>query len=115
MELAAYHIGQWLILFLGITAVVLSMCFIQFFRTARKNKRMAFTMQLFLGEQIVTSVGTLLFSINSLASSFCGERISDWNDISPGTAILIRAAMFGAMILSTTKLSMEVSRLSKED
>lgn len=115
MEAALYHAAQWAIFAMGILAVALSAYYIKFFRAARRRHRLAFVMQLFLVEQIVTSAGTLLFSINSLWVSSTGGEFALWNSISPGYAILIRAAMFSAMILSTAKLSMEVARIASQE
>ena len=71
-------------------------------------------MQLFLCEQIITSIGTLIFSYSSLASAVGGHDYLRWNNISPEWATLIRAMMFGAMLLSTLKLTAEVRKIIAE-
>lgn len=115
MEAALYHAAQWVIFVMGILAVALSAYYIKFFRNARQRNKLAFVMQLFLAEQIITSTGTLLFSINSLWLSTTGGEFALWNSISPSYAILIRAVMFGAMLLSTAKLSIEVARIARQE
>ena len=54
-----------------------------------------------LAEQLITATCTLIFSANSLATSLLGMPPSDWNNIDPVTAIILRLIMFGAMIHST--------------
>lgn len=115
MKEILYHAGQWSILVMGVIAVALSVHYIIFFSKASGRRNLAFTMQLFLCEQIVTSIGTLLFSISSVVSSTMGRDFESWNAIPPHWAILIRSLMFSAMILSTVKLSIEVARISREE
>lgn len=115
MNETLYHVGQWSILVMGIIAVALSVYYIRFFSKANGRRNLAFTMQLFLCEQIVTSVGTLVFSISSVVSSTTGRDFESWNAIPPYWAILIRSLMFSAMIISTVKLSIEVARISREE
>ena len=115
MEAALYHVAQITIFLLGIIAVGLSFYYIHFFRAARKSHKLAATMQLFLVEQAISAFGVLAFSFSSLCGSLGGLPLSEWNAIPPFPAILIRATMFGAMILSTTKLSIEVARIGRTE
>ena len=56
----------------------------------------------------------MLFSINSLIGTIQGEHHSEWNNINPELAILIRAIMFGFMIHATTSMSYEVKKIIEE-
>ena len=111
-----FYILQFVIFILGCIAVLLSGYYVAFFSSykKRKNAGLRLTMQLFLCEQIITSIGTLIFSYSSLASAVGGHDYLRWNNISPEWATLIRAMMFGAMLLSTLKLTAEVRKIIAE-
>ena len=94
---------------MGATSFGLAVRFYLFF--VRSNHHLSRTMRFFLVEQIVTSLGTLAFSTNSLAATLTGVPESEWNNVTPELAIAIRVAMFGAMIQSTTALSLSVMRV----
>jgi hypothetical protein len=111
-----FYVLQFLIFLMGVAAVVLSGYFIAFFGSykSEKNRGLRFTMQLFLAEQIVTSAGTLAFASSSLIAAINGAEFLSWNAANPGLAIVIRAAMFTAMLLSTFKLTQEVRKVASE-
>lgn len=101
--------GQWFVFALGVAAVAMSVAFWLFFR--RSSTQMAQAMQAFLVEQFVSGVGTLLFSSNSLLATISGVPESEWNNMSPLVAQLIRLVMFGAMLHSTLRLGLVVRRV----
>ena len=111
-----FYALQFVIFALGCLAVLLSGYYISFFSSYRKRKNagLRLTMQLFLGEQIITSVGTLIFSYSSLVAAVGGQDYLRWNNVTPEVATIIRAMMFGAMLLSTLKLSVEVRKIIAE-
>lgn len=111
-----FYILQFVIFLLGIAAVLLSGYFIWFFGNykSQRNSGLRITMQLFLGEQIITSVGTLIFASSSLISAIMGVEYLRWNSLSPELSTFIRAAMFGAMLLSTIKLTQEIRKIAAE-
>ena len=113
---AVFYILQFVIFVMGVAAVMLSGYFIVFFNSykSHKNQGLRFTMQLFLGEQIVTSVGTLIFATSSLLSAIGGTEYLRWNSVTPEISTVIRAMMFGAMLLSTIKLTSEVMKIAAE-
>lgn len=113
---AVFYILQFVIFLMGVAAVLLSGYFIAFFNSykSRKNRGLRLTMQLFLGEQIITSVGTLVFATASLSSAIGGIDYLKWNSLSPELSTTIRAMMFGAMLLSTIKLTREVRKIAAE-
>jgi len=105
-------IGQLAVFLLGCRAIHQAGNFIIFFRASKRS--LSFAMQKFLVEQIVSAVGTMLFSINSLIGTIQGEDHTEWNNIDPRLAILIRAIMFGFMIHATTSMSYEVKKIIEE-
>ena len=111
-----FYVLQFVIFLMGVVAVFLSGYFIVFFNAYRskKNQGLRFTMQLFLGEQIVTSIGTLVFATASLSAAVGGSDYLRWNSLTPEISTLIRAAMFGAMLFSTIKLTHEVRKIATE-
>jgi hypothetical protein len=72
-------------------------------------------MQAFLIEQIVSTLGTLIFASNSLISSVFEAPPSDWNNLGPEVSTVIRLLIFGAMLHSTVYLSYEIKKIIKED
>lgn len=115
MENALLISLQVVVFTLGAVAVCLSVYFIHFFSKAQKNKKLGATMQFFLGEQIVTSVGTMIFASSSLLGALSGTPAEHWNAISPPLATSIRVLMFVAMIISTYSLSVQVKRISRRE
>ena len=111
-----FYALQFVIFLLGIAAVLLSGYYIVFFASYKKKKNagLRFTMQLFLCEQVITSIGTLVFSTSSLMSAVGGADYLHWNSIPPSVATLVRATMFGAMLFSTIKLTAEVRKIAAE-
>lgn len=109
-----FYVLQFVIFLMGVVAVVLSGYFISFFSSykSKKNRGLRFTMQLFLGEQIITSIGTLIFATASLSAAVGGTDYLRWNSVSPEVSTLIRATMFGAMLFSTIKLTHEVRKIA---
>jgi hypothetical protein len=111
-----FYILQFVIFAMGVASVLLSGYFIAFFSNYKSHRNMGlrFTMQLFLGEQIITSIGTLIFASASLMAAIGGVDYLRWNSLSPEVSTAIRAAMFGAMLLSTLKLTHEVRKIAAE-
>lgn len=109
-----FYVLQWVIFGMGVAAVTLSFYFIKFFSKAGKHRSLSLAMQLFLLEQVVSAAGVLIFSVSSLSSTLAGVEPELWNTTHPLMAIAIRAAMFSAMLTSTTKLSIEIKKLTTE-
>lgn len=104
---------QWFVAGLGVTAVVLAVRWAVFF--SRSDKRIARSMIYMLIEQAVSSVGTLLFALNSLVRTVFGNSVDSWNSIHPVAAMVIRLAMFAAMIHSTLHLARSVKEVIGRD
>ena len=102
-------IGQLAVFLLGCRAIHQAGNFIIFFRASKRS--LSFAMQKFLFEQIISAVGTMFFSVNSLIGTIRGEHPSEWNNMNPELPILIRAIMFGFMIHATTSMSYEVKKI----
>ena len=94
---------------LGVTAVVLAVRHMLFFR--RSGHHLSRSMIAMLVEQVVSALGTMAFSANSLLATLMELPPDEWNSIPPVVAIVIRDVMFGAMIHSTTRLSVSVQKV----
>ena len=90
-------------------AVVLAVRHMLFFR--RSGHHLSRSMIAMLVEQVVSALGTMAFSANSLLATLMELPPDEWNSIPPVVAIVIRDVMFGAMIHSTTRLSVSVQKV----
>lgn len=100
---------QFVIFGLACWSIVLAVRHAVFFWGCRVH--IGGSMLRFLLEQVVCSLGTLVFSANSLYSTIVGHEPKEWNNISPWAAIAIRAAMFMAMIHSTSHLARSIREI----
>ncbi len=103
---------QLIVFLMGLVAVLLAIYFIRFF--SRSKKPLSIAMMAFLIEQVLSSAGTMIFSSNSLLATLLGRDPEEWNSIDPWFAILIRFVMFGAMLHSTIRLSVEVKKINDQ-
>lgn len=104
---------QYAVFLCGVVSLSLAIRFAVFFSSS--NHHLSKTMMRFLVEQIVSSLGTLLFSISSLMATITGMPEEMWNATPPLVAITIRMVMFAAMIESTSSLSMSIQRVVTSD
>lgn len=109
MEGCMLQIFQILVFFLGIYSLTLSVKYLVFF--VRVERRVARSMVYLMTEQVVSASCTMAFSVNSLMGTLVGESQTSWNNIDPLTAIVLRAAMFGAMIHSNVHLSRSIKKV----
>lgn len=103
---------QVLIFLMGLFAIGQAIRHAWFF--SHSNTSLSWTMIAFLLEQVICSIGTMVFSANSLWSTLTGQEMVLWNAFPPGLAIIVRAAMFGAMIHSTSRMSQEIKKIENE-
>ena len=104
---------QVVVFALGLTAVCTAFWFVRFFY--QSDRGISCAMRWLLSEQIMTGVGTLIFSVNSLAHTYMGYGVERWNSIDPLVAIGLRTAMFSVMIVSTVRLTIEVRKVLEGD
>ena len=98
---------------IGLLALGLAIRHMVFFR--RSSHHLSKSMIGMLVEQVVSASGTMLFSCNSLLATIMNVPADQWNNIPPLVAIVIRIAMFGAMVHSTVRLSMSVQKVLNDD
>jgi hypothetical protein len=79
------------------------------------KKPLSWAMQAFLIEQMVSTVGTLVFAGTSLVSSILTMPPINWNSLGPELSTFIRLVIFLAMLHSTLYLSRETKRILKEE
>ena len=104
---------QVLVFVAGVAALFICIRFMIFFR--RSKNTLSWAMQAFLIEQIVSTLGTLIFASNSLIASVLEAPPSDWNSLGPEVSTTIRLLIFGAMLHSTVYLSYEIKKILKYD
>lgn len=100
---------QVVVFLMGFISLTLSINYMMFF--LRVEKKVGRSMVFLMLEQIVSAVGTLMFSMNSLWLAFGGHPGTAWNTMDPLIAISIRMAMFGAMIHSNIHLTLSIKHV----
>lgn len=108
-----FSILQILVLLVGVYALTQAIRHAIFFSSSRDS--LSWAMVAFMIEQIISSIATLIFSMNSLLRNFSGVQYGDWNIIDPHFAICLRAAMFLAMIHATDAMSNEIRKIKNEN
>ena len=103
---------QVLVFLIGIYALMQAVRHAIFFSTSKDS--LSWAMVAFMIEQIISSSATLIFAINSLLRTFCGEAYGHWDIIDPKLAILLRAAMFIAMVHATESMANEIRKIKNE-
>lgn len=106
------ELSQFFVFGLGAVAVAQAIWFIRFFRGNDSN--LSWAMIAFLTEQIISAVGTMAFSVNSLIATITGAPVGEWNSFPAGLAQFIRAAMFIGMIHATGRLAYAVKKIKEE-
>lgn len=104
---------QIIVFILGLLALFQAIGHAVFF--SKGTTSLSWTMVAFLVEQMVSSLGTLVFATNSLLGTISGEDNAVWNNIDPSLAILLRSLMFLAMIHSTRAMAREIKRITEEN
>lgn len=105
MQLVVFGLACW--------SVYLAVRHAIFFRTC--SRHIGQSMMLFFVEQIICSVGTMIFSANSLYATLSGDVAANWNTVDPWAAVGIRVVMFLAMIHSTTHLTHSIREILDRD
>ena len=106
------NILQVIVLFIGLIAIFQAVKHVVFF--FKGGHSISRAMVWLLLEQTITATGTVMFSANSLIHTMMGVDPSEWNNIPPSVAIVLRTVMFTAMIHSTNRISDEIKKIQKE-
>jgi hypothetical protein len=103
------YILQVIVFLLGLAAIAQACKHAIFF--SKSSTTLSWTMVAFMMEQVISSLGTLVFAANSLLGSLSHEGHEEWNNIDPKLAIFLRTVMFLAMIRSTSAMSNEIRKI----